>query len=327
MIALIMSRNKQALIATNILRSLKENAVTNAELGTYWKDVRPGYFWYQAPVETQSVMIEAFTEISKDEDFVNDLRTWLLKNKQTNHWASTKATAEACYALLLQGSDWLSSEPIATIRLGNKAISYSDAEAGTGYFKESIPGASVLPSMGNIQVSVKTNSNAQTKTASPVWGSVYWQYFEKSENISSAGNAVQMTKKLFIEKNSDRGPVLVPLTDGGEIKVGDKVRVRVELRADRDLEYVQLKDMRASGFEPLNVLSGYKWQGGLGYYEATGDAATNFFFDRLTKGTHVFEYSLYAAQKGNFSNGITTIQCLYAPEFTSHSEGIRVNIE
>ena len=115
--------------------------------------------------------------------------------------------------------------------------------------------------------------------------------------------------------------------DGNTLNIGDKVRVRIELRTDRNLEYVHMKDMRASGFEPINVLSSYKYREGLGYYEATKDAATNFFFDYIPKGTYVFEYDLRVQHKGDFSNGITTIQCMYAPEFTSHSDGIRVIVE
>ena len=133
-------------------------------------------------------------------------------------------------------------------------------------------------------------------------------------------------KKLFIERITPKGKVLEEVKDGANMKVGDKVVVRVELRVDRDLEYVHMKDMRAAGFEPINVLSQYKWQGGIGYYESTRDASTNFFFNRINKGTYVFEYPLRASVSGNFSNGITTIQCMYAPEFTSHSQGIRVNI-
>lgn len=107
---------------------------------------------------------------------------------------------------------------------------------------------------------------------------------------------------------------------------GDRLKVRIELRVDRAMEFVHLKDMRASGFEPTNVLSQYKWQGGLGYYESTRDAATHFFFDYLPKGTHVFEYPLVVNHRGDFSNGLTTIQCMYAPEFSSHTEGVRVKV-
>ncbi len=130
-----------------------------------------------------------------------------------------------------------------------------------------------------------------------------------------------------MENNTDAGPILEPIEDGTQINVGNKVIVRIEIRVDRDMEFVHMKDMRASAFEPVNVLSGYRYKGGLGYYETTLDASTNFFFDYLRKGTYVFEYPLIASQKGDFSNGITTIQCMYAPEFTSHSEGVRVVVE
>lgn len=121
--------------------------------------------------------------------------------------------------------------------------------------------------------------------------------------------------------------MLEALEDGATLKVGDKIKVRIELRVDRDMEYVHMKDMRAACMEPVNVLSGYKYQGGLGYYESTKDASTNFFFSWLNKGTYVFEYPLFVTHEGDFSNGITTIQCMYAPEFTSHSEGLRVKVE
>jgi uncharacterized protein YfaS (alpha-2-macroglobulin family) len=111
------------------------------------------------------------------------------------------------------------------------------------------------------------------------------------------------------------------------LKVGDKVKVRIILKSDRNMEFIHLKDMRSSGFEPINVLSRYKWQDGLGYYESTRDAATNFFIDYLPKGIYVFEYPLRVSHKGDFSNGITSVQSMYAPEFAAHSEGIRVKVE
>jgi uncharacterized protein YfaS (alpha-2-macroglobulin family) len=138
---------------------------------------------------------------------------------------------------------------------------------------------------------------------------------------------LKLQKKYFIERNSTKGPVLTPVEEGTELKVGDKLKVRIELRVDRNMEYVHMKDMRASCMEPVNVLSTYKWQDGLGYYESTKDASTNFFFDRLPKGTYVFEYPLFITHAGNYSAGITTIQCMYAPEFTSHSEGVRVKVK
>ena len=336
MIALSLYRTGDIKTAQDIIKSLQQNAIINEETGMYWKDVRPGYYWYQAPVETQSLLIEAFSEIGKNDLVINDLTTWLLKQKQTQNWSTTKATADACYALLIHSypssesntaaPDWLSNNPVVEIKLGDKSVKSTDQkqQAGTGYFKKTFDAPFINASMGDI--SVKIQSQGQNKpTAS--WGAVYWQYFENLDKITSSATALQLNKKLFIESNSDRGPVLQPVGNGTILHAGTKIKVRIELRVDRDMEYVHMKDMRASCMEPVNVLSSYKWQGGLGYYESTRDASTNFFFSWLPKGTYVFEYPLFVTHTGDFSNGITTIQCMYAPEFTSHSEGVRVNVE
>jgi uncharacterized protein YfaS (alpha-2-macroglobulin family) len=156
---------------------------------------------------------------------------------------------------------------------------------------------------------------------------VYWQYFEDLDKITPAETSVSIKKDLYVLRNSDKGPVLELLNEGSSIKVGDRIKVRVEIKSDRNMEYVHLKDMRASCFEPVNVLSGYHWQGGLGYYESTKDASSNFFIGYLPRGTYVFEYELRATLSGNFSNGITTLQCMYAPEFSTHSQGVRVRVD
>ena len=332
MISLSLYRTKDATTASAIIKSLKENSINNEELGMYWKEWdQHGYWWYQAPIESQAMMIEAFSEIEKDPKTIDDLKTWLLKNKQTNNWKTTKATADACYALLLQGTNILSEEKTVSIKLGNTTISSKDEkqEAGTGYFKRKIDGDKVKPEMGNINVSVSSTINQSTNkqiNSSASWGSVYWQYFENLDKITFSETPLKLSKKLFIEKNTDSGPVLQPVNDGDKLHIGDKIKVRIELRVDRDMEYVHMKDMRASCMEPTNVISQYKYQDGLDYYETTKDVSTNFFFGYLNKGTYVFEYPMFVTHSGNFSNGITTIQCMYAPEFTAHSEGVRVNV-
>lgn len=328
MIALAANRTGDDKTAKAIIASLKENAMNTEEMGMYFKEfTNSGYYWYQSPIESQAMIIEAFSDIDKNNNTVNDLKTWLLKQKQTQNWKTTKATAEACYALLLNGSNWLAEEKEVTINVGNTVIKSTEqkTEAGTGYFKQTISGDKVQQGMGNISVNIKTVSGEEN-SKSTSWGAVYWQYFEDLDKITSAETPLKLVKKLFIEKKSDKGPVLVSLNDGDELHIGDKVKVRIELRADRDMEYIHMKDMRASCMEPVNVISQYKWQGGLGYYESTKDASTNFFFGWLPRGTYVFEYPMFVTHSGNFSNGVTTIQCMYAPEFTSHSEGIRVNV-
>ncbi|NJL13246.1 MAG: LysM peptidoglycan-binding domain-containing protein [Microscillaceae bacterium] len=306
-----------------IVKSFREKALLSDEMGMYWKN-QAGYYWYEAPIETQALMIEVFDEVAQDAKAVDELKTWLLKQKQTQDWKTTKATAEACYALLLRGENWLAADQPVEITVGSQKINplseanVSPVEAGTGYFKMAWNGPEITPEMGRVTVSKPGPGVA--------WGAIYWQYFEQLDKITPAATPLSLKKQLFIEKNSDRGPVLTPITEATPLKVGDLVKVRIELRVDRMMEYVHMKDMRAAGFEPVNVISRYKYQDGLGYYESTRDAATNFFIGYLPKGTYVFEYPLRVNQAGDFSNGITTIQAMYAPEFASHSEGIRVKV-
>jgi len=331
MLALSVDRSGKSATAQKIVKSLKERSLNNDELGMYWK-YPTGWWWYQAPIETQSLLIEVFNDVANDAKSVDDLKVWLLKNKQTTHWKTTKATAAAVYALLTSGDNWLLEDQPVTINFGDKnnaqavqlsaaiAQAQKGAEAGTGYFKHRFDGKDVTNDMANVTV---TNPNKVV-----AWGALYWQYFEQLDKIKTFEETpLTIKKQLFLVKNSDRGEVLTPITEGNKLKVGDKVKVRIELRVDRDMEYVHMKDMRASSFEPMNVLSSYKYQGGLGYYESTRDAATNFFFSWLPKGTWVFEYTLLVTYNGDFSNGITTVQSMYAPEFTSHSAGIRVRVE
>ena len=326
MIALALFRTGDLQKAKEILASLKQNAILGEETGMYWKDNSGGYYWQQAPVETESLLIEAFQEIGKEEKAVEAMKTWLLRQKQTANWNTSRSTADACYALLLQGKDWLKEQKTVEIRLGNTTISSAgrDKEQGSGYFKKTIESAFINPGMGNIRVALQPGPDAGSQNLSR--GAVYWQYFEDLDKINPASSGLRISKKLFVEKNTSGGIVLEPVADGGTLKTGDKVKIRIEIRADRDMEYVHMKDMRASCLEPLNVLSGYRWQGGLGYYESTKDASANFFFDRLPKGVYIFEYPLFVANKGSFSNGIATIECMYAPEFSAHSQSQRLQV-
>ena len=324
MMALISVRLDNEATANTILKSLKENSMTSEELGMYWKDNTNSWFWYQAPIETQALLIEAFSEIENDIETIDNLKIWLLKNKQTNRWKTTKATTEAVYALLLQGSDWLSVTDMVDVVIGNQPISPKQLEAvkieaGTGYYKTSWTGDHIKPEMADVTITKKGDGIA--------WGSLYWQYFEDLDKITSAETPLKLKKKLFLKTNTDAGEEISEITLESNLQVGDLVRVRIELRVDRTMEFVHMKDMRASGLEPVNVLSQYKWQDRLGYYESTKDASTHFFFDYLPKGVFVFEYDLRINNSGNMSNGITTIQCMYAPEFSSHSEGVRINVE
>ncbi|WP_323789362.1 alpha-2-macroglobulin family protein [Psychroserpens sp.] len=325
LMALVMNRHNEKGTADKILKSLEENSITSDELGMYWKENTNSWYWYQAPIETQALLIEAFSEIHpNDIETVDNLKIWLLKNKQTNQWKTTKATTEAVYALLLQGSDWLSVTDMVDVVIGGKVIAPSqlkdvEVEAGTGYYKTSWSSDDINPSMASVELTKKGEGIA--------WGSLYWQYFEDLDKITSAETPLKLKKKLFKKTNTDTGEQITEITSDTKLHIGDLVRVRIELRSDRHMEFIHMKDMRASGLEPINVISQYKWQDGLGYYESTKDASTNFFFDYLPKGIYVFEYDLRVNNAGNMSNGITTIQSMYAPEFSSHSEGVRVLVD
>ncbi|MGB0983177.1 MAG: alpha-2-macroglobulin family protein [Saprospiraceae bacterium] len=321
MLALALNRGEEKATADLIVKGLRETSADSEELGMHWK-YDTGYYWYLLPIETHAMMIEVFSEIAKDEKAVNSLKLWMLKNKQTTHWKTTKATSAAVYALLMNGDNWLLEDQDINITIGGDLLDQSDIqkEAGTGHFKVDWKADEVKADMANIKI--------KNPNKSPAWGAMYWQYFEDYDKIKSFEDTpLKIVKTLYKEVVTDEGLELQSITENSPIKVGDKLKVRIELRVDRAMEYVHLKDMRASGFEPINVMSQYKWQAGLGYYESTRDAATNFFISYLPKGTYVFEYPMRAIHKGDFSNGITTLQCMYAPEFTSHSEGIRVKVK
>ena len=278
MIALALQRLNDKKNAVAIIKSLKENAVFNDEMGMYFKHEN-GWYWYQAPIETQALLIEAFDEITHDENSVDLMKIWLLKQKQVQDWSTTKATADACFALLLRGEDWLSENEPATIKVGKQIIDQSKfegpdkPEAGTGYFRTSWNGEQITPDMGEVTV---TNNNKVV-----AWGSLYWQYFEQLDKITTSKTALNINKKLFLQQNTSTGPKITLVTGNTKLVPGDLIKVRIEIRADRDMEFIHLKDMRAAGFEPVNVLSRGKYQDGLWYYESTKDAATNFFISYL----------------------------------------------
>lgn len=311
-----------------ILKSLNERAASSDELGMYWPDNRSGYYWQQAPIETQALLIEAFSEITNDTKAIDAMKHWLLSQKRTQAWPSTKATTEAIYALLLspvseKGSDWLDTKATTELQVGGTLIE-ANANGPTGYQKVTYQPADIKPELGVITVS--------KSGAGPAWGGIYYQHFEpldrvtpSSETKDAMGN-LTLTKQLFVQHDSPAGPVSALVTDKAPLKPGDRLRVRLELRNDRDMQYVHLKDSRASGFEPAETLSGYKYQNGLGYYEAPRDASTDFYLSSLPAGTHVFEYNLRVVHTGDFATGVATMQCFYAPEFSARSTGGRVHV-
>ncbi|HRH38541.1 MAG TPA: hypothetical protein PK760_09355 [Flavobacteriales bacterium] len=316
MIAIALHRMKDEATPKLITTSLAQRATVSEELGMYWKDFRAGYSWNSFPAETHALMIEAFDLVAQDKEKVNALRQYLLKLKQTTDWKTTKATADACYALLLIGDDWLQSKSEPVIMVGSERVKAKNTEAGTGYFTHGWSGNEVKPEMG--RVSVTTASDGVQ------WGALHWQYFEQMDKVKAHESPFSLRRQVMLNEQTDAGARLVELDKSRVLKPGDKLTVRVELRTDRYLDFVHMKDLRAAGLEPVQAISGYQWKGGLGYYQSIRDAAMNFFFDRIAPGTYVFEYDLKVTHEGSFSNGVTSAECMYAPEFSSHSEGLRL---
>ncbi|MDN3671845.1 alpha-2-macroglobulin family protein [Flavobacterium branchiarum] len=322
---LILNRFGEKDTAKAILTSLKETSSTNEDWGMYWIANKSGWYWYQAPIETQALLIEAFTEISNDTKSVDAMKVWLLKNKQTKNWPTTKSTTEAIYALLMQGTDWLSVKDNTIIKLGNekistKKLSESEKEAETGYIKLNWKADEVKKEMNAIVI--------ENKSKVPGFGGAYWQYFEDLDKIkNNSGAVLSVAKELYLKKSTLKGSKLEKITSNNPLKIGDLVTVRLIITAKENTEFVHLKDMRASCFEPVNVLSEYQYKDRLGYYMSTKDAATHFFFDTINKGTYVIEYDIRVNNTGEFSNGISTIKSMYAPEYSSHTKGIRIKVK
>lgn len=321
--ALALHRMGDPSTARQIMASLKERATHDEEMGMYWKGFGAGMDWWAFPTETHALMVAAFQEVMGDRASVNALRTHLLRLKQTTHWRTTKATSAACHALLLtsgagSADDWLSDAEPPTITVGGRTVKADKAEAGTGTFTHVFDPTKVTPAMGEVRI---TSHNDR-----PGWGALHWQYLERLDRITPHESPFQIRKQVFVQRATDAGTRLVAVGPDTPLRPGDRLTVHVELRTDRHLDHVHVKDMRGAGLEPIDALSGPRYQGGLVHYRAVRDAAMHFFFDRLPPGTHVLEYELKVALAGDFSNGITTAMCMYAPEFASHSEGLRITV-
>lgn len=314
MMAMVANRNGKIKVASEILKSLKENTMKTDETGMYWAKNTSGYFWNERPIAVQAAMIEAFAEVSKNTAEVDEMKIWLLKQKQTQRWDSPSATVNAIYALLLQGNDWLGNDGNVSIKVGSKTLQPASTEAGTGYFKETIPVDEIKANMGKVTVAKADKGIG--------WGAMYWQYYQELDKIQGQSGALKVSKKLFVMN----GATMMPI-EKAELKKGDKVITRLVVTTDRNLEFVALKDLRAACFEPVDQLSGSRWKESVCYYQTAKDASTQFFFAYLPKGTYVFEYELWVNNAGAYTSGIATIQCQYAPEFVSHTGGEKILIK
>ena len=331
-LAIALARSGDRPTALSIVDSLKQRAVDadvkpgtekDSWQGMWWRDPHPGWWsWTYAPIATQTIMIEAFDEVAGDRDAVEALKVWLLSQKRTSQWPGSRATADAVSALLGRGDDLLASQELVTVTVGGEQVQPGKGEAGTGFFEERFTRREIEPAMGQIIVAKKDKGVA--------FGGIHWQYLDDIANVPAAGREeLSIEKQLFIKRMTKAGPELVPAAKDGvtTVELGDELVVRLVVKSDRDYEFLELRDHRPSLTEPVDVLSGWRWGDGVGWYVAVRDASTQLFFERLPRGTHVFEYSLRAAHRGAASSGFATIQSRYAPEFSAHSASIPVEVK
>ena len=307
-------------LAKKIMASIKERAVLSDEFGMYWK--LPYFFScsvFAAPVSRQAVLIEAFREVTGDEASADACNVWLLKQKQTQDWTTTAATADAVYALLLgSGTDLLAGDTLAEVALAGEKVKPEKAEAGTGMWSVRYAADAVKPEMGEIGF-----TGAGEKGIS--WGGVHWSYFEDVLKVRAHEPKELRVEKKYYKKVKDGNGTRLTSIDG-VLEPGDELVARLEITSDRTYEFVHLSDERPACAEPEDVLSSYRWRDGVGYYQSTKDTATHYYIDRLNKGVFVLETSYRVQQRGTFTGGLATIQCMYAPEFTAHSTAETVNV-
>lgn len=305
-------------VSDKLINYLKETSVNSKTQGVYWKQNLDEWGWFSSKVVNHAGALEAFNRLKpNDQKFIEDLKIWLITQKEVNFWGSSRGTAEVIFTILNSGKSWTSAESDkATIIWGGKEL--KPQTQATGYVKSAI------------KTDVLNKNLAEVTVTKPgpgiVQGGLFWQYYEDLDKIESSENYLSITKELYRKNKTVNGEELQKITPETPLKVGDKVTVRMILNTDRAMEFIHIKDMRASGFEPLDVLSGYQWKNNLGYYQSTKDASTNFYIQYMPKGKYVFEYDYVANASGKFSNGITTIQNYYAPQMNAHTKGSNVNI-
>ena len=312
--ALVLHRMGNEKTAKLMIQSFKETAQKNEQIGMYWPKK---YFSFESHIATHANIMAAFAEIDKDEEMIDQLRVWLLTQKQTNSWENSASTADACYALLMRGSDWFAEGKEVTLRFGNTPINTEGGVAGTGFIQRRWNADEVTSEMRQLTVNNPTNHL--------VWGGLFRQYFVPIDEVKQNEAGFTIKRELFVETVDEKGKKLVPVTNQA-LKVGDKLTVKITFTNEQDMSYVFVKDLRAAGFEPIEQISHYEYNDRMSYYQSNTDTDMEFFIERLPKGTHQLEYSMFVTKEGHLNNGYALIQCQYAPEFSAYSDGMKIRV-
>ena len=313
--AIILQEAGEKVKAKEFLESLMQYSVMTEEMGRYFDTPKAEYSWFSYKIPTQVAAIEAVKKVANEEKTQEEMKQWLLKQKQAQVWDTPIATTDAVYALLTTGRDWLANTGEGKILMseGKNKIREDEIRFGEGgdkgYVKQEVTG----------DVTAIREVTVVKSSAGIGWGAVYAEFEEDMDQVSSQGNALQVSRILLKDGK--------PLADGELLQVGHRLTVRLTVTADRDMDFVQVKDERAACMEPVDALSGYRWADGIGYYQETKDASTTFYLDKVRKGTHELTYEVYVTSSGMYQQGIPTARSVYAPEFVGHGGGGSVIVE
>ena len=282
--------------AAEYVQSLKEYTVYREDMGRYYDTPRAGYSWFDYKIPTQTVAIEAMQRlIPADTQTISEMQRWLLQSKRTQAWDTPINSVNAVYAFL-QGSEALSplNSQFSLLKVDGSAIDQSQATAAIGYVKTNVPADSKTLTI-------------EKSTEGTSWGAVYAQFMQPTKSVEAAASGLTVTRELLTK---------------GELKVGDRIKVRITITADRDYDFVQLIDHRAACMEPVRQLSGYTQ----GAYCTPKDCSTNYYIDMLSKGKHVIETEYYIDRTGTYETGLCTVSCAYAPEFRGTAKSITIKV-
>ena len=320
--AIVLDKAGRKKEAQEFVASLKEFLTKTDEQGMFFAFNENPYTWGGMQMQAHVDVMEALEAIGGNSDTVEEMKLWLLKQKQTQQWNSPVATADAVFALLMKGVNLLDNQGDVRIVIANEVLETvapsKTTVPGLGYIKRSFTQKSVVDAR-KIEVEKRNPGIA--------WGAVYAEFESPISDVKQQGGELNVEKQLYVERMVNNVPQLQPITAKTVLQVGDKVVSRLSIRVDRPMDFVQLKDQRGACFEPIGSISGYRWNNGLGYYVDIKDASTNFFFDHLGKGVYVLEYSYRVSRAGTYETGLATMQCAYAPEYASHSASMTVAVK
>ncbi len=321
-LALTLKRMGRPKDARLVFDSILDSAKSSPDLGTYWAAEDRSWLWYNDTVETHAFVLYAMLELDPQSKLLDGVAQWLLLDKKLGHWKSTKATAEAIYALThySKRAGTLGIREEATVSIGpDRTQLVFEPSKADGKRQIVVPGEKVTPAHANVTV--------EKPTRGFMFASATWHYATDRLPKEERGDFFNVSRKYYKRVLKGTQWTLEPLTEGAAIAVGDEVEVQLSLRTKHQAEYVHLRDPRGAGFEPSSNVSKWKWDLGISWYEEIRDSGTNFFFERLPVGEYAFKYRIRASMAGTFRVGSATVQCMYAPEFTAFSAGHLLTIK